>query len=64
MLIQSHSLAYAELYIALSMIVLRLLDHLELHQTSVDDIKYDHECFVPVPKGGFGQARGVRVLLK
>jgi len=46
------------------MIVLRLIDRLELFETTEDAVKYDHECFVPVPKGGFGGSRGVRVLMK
>jgi hypothetical protein len=55
------SLAYAELYLTLPAVICRLVRRLELFETTVEDVRYDHECFVPVPREG---SRGVRVLVK
>ncbi|VUC28941.1 unnamed protein product [Clonostachys rosea] len=52
------SLAFCELYLATAAMALRVLPHLELHDTVYEDIKYDHDALTPQPKKG---ARGVRV---
>lgn len=55
-----YSLAYAELYLTLPAIVLRIIDRLELFETTKADVEYDHDNFVPAPKAG---SKGVRVLM-
>ncbi|KAH8887942.1 trichodiene oxygenase [Thozetella sp. PMI_491] len=54
------NLANCELYMGLAALVLRVFPHMRLHETSVQDVKYDHDLFIPMPKAG---ARGVRVLM-
>jgi hypothetical protein len=54
------SLAYCELYIALTALVLRVYPHMQLYKTTIDDVKYDYDLFVPMTKNG---SEGVRVLM-
>ncbi|KAK2052357.1 trichodiene oxygenase [Colletotrichum caudatum] len=51
------SLAYAELYLALAALVLRVLPRMQLYDTTKREIEYDHDLAVPVPVS----TRGVRV---
>ncbi|KAI0178062.1 putative cytochrome P450 [Pestalotiopsis sp. NC0098] len=54
-------LALCEMYLLVAALTLRGLTHLHLYETSVDDIKYDHDLMVPQPKKG---SKGVRVLIR
>ncbi|ROV96702.1 hypothetical protein VSDG_05517 [Cytospora chrysosperma] len=54
------SLAYCELYIATAALVLRVLPRMNLYQTTVDDVRYDHDLIVSQPKKG---SKGVRVVI-
>ncbi|KAK1963382.1 trichodiene oxygenase [Colletotrichum sublineola] len=51
------SLAYAELYLALAALVLRVVPRMQLYDTTKREIEYDHDLAVPVPVS----TRGVRV---
>lgn len=55
------SLAYCELYVGLAALVLRVFPHLELFETTVEDIEYDHDLFVAGVKPS---SNGVRVTVK
>jgi cytochrome P450 len=55
------NLAFAELYICLTAIVTRLLDHVELYETDKSDVMYDHGNFTTRPKF---ESKGVRILVK
>ncbi|KAH9905881.1 putative cytochrome P450 [Xylariomycetidae sp. FL2044] len=54
------NLAYCNLYLLRTALTLRILPRLGLYETTVDDVRYDHDEFVPVPKKG---TKGVRVIL-
>jgi hypothetical protein len=47
--------------LALAALALRVMPHMRLVDTTIDDIAYDHDMFVPVVKEG---SRGVRVLVE
>ncbi|WQF79329.1 Putative cytochrome P450 [Colletotrichum destructivum] len=51
------SLAYAELYLALAAVILRVVPRMKLYDTTKREIEYDHDLGVPVPVS----TRGVRV---
>lgn len=53
------SLAYAELYLTLAMVVRRF--NFEIHETDVTDVKMRHDFMVPSPKTN---SKGVRVTVK
>ncbi|KIW07999.1 uncharacterized protein PV09_00945 [Verruconis gallopava] len=55
------NLAYCELYIALSALVLRVFPHLKLYETSVADVEFHHDCFVA---GVRPESKGVRVVIE
>lgn len=42
----AYRLAYCELYIMLAVMALRVLPRTRLHETTVADISYDHDCIV------------------
>lgn len=52
------SLAYCELYLVTAIMALKVLPHLELYETTLEDIKYDFDAITTQPKKG---SRGVRV---
>jgi hypothetical protein len=54
------SLALCELTLCLTALVLRVLPHMRLHDTTLEDLAYDHDMFVPVTK----DSRGVRVRIQ
>lgn len=54
------SLACCELYIATAALVLRVLPRMSLYETTVDDVRYDHDLIVSQPKKG---SKGVRVVI-
>ncbi|GJC90649.1 cytochrome P450 monooxygenase tri4 [Colletotrichum liriopes] len=51
------SLAYAELYLALAAVILRVVPRMQLYDTTKREVEYDHDLGVPVPVS----TRGVRV---
>ena len=55
------SLALCELHILTAALALRVVPHMKLHDTSIEDIAYDHETMTPQIKKG---ARGVRVTIE
>lgn len=55
------SLAYCELYIGLTALVLRVLPHLELYKTTPADVEFHHDVFVA---GVRPESEGVRVIIK
>jgi hypothetical protein len=55
-----NSLAYCELYIALAALVLRVFPHMKLFDTTVEDVQYHHDLFIPMTRP---ESLGVRVLI-
>jgi len=55
------NLAYCELYFAVTALVLRVFPHMELFETTEEDIKYHHDLFIPQPRP---ESLGLRVLVK
>lgn len=58
--ISSTSLALCELHIALAALALRVLPRMRLFETTQDDVVYDHDMFIPMPKPS---SNGVRVTI-
>ncbi|PYH42563.1 cytochrome P450 [Aspergillus saccharolyticus JOP 1030-1] len=54
------NLAYCNLYVALAALAVRVLPRARLYQTTVEDVAYDHDVFVGVPKRS---SKGVRVVV-
>jgi hypothetical protein len=54
------SLALCELHLALTALVLRVMPHMELYDTTLRDVVYDHDMFIPVVAEG---SHGVRVVI-
>ncbi|RYP72823.1 hypothetical protein DL771_004007 [Monosporascus sp. 5C6A] len=52
------NLALCELYLALTALTLRVFPHMRLFETTEEDVRYDHDMMVPMPKDG---SKGVRV---
>ncbi|KAI0888399.1 cytochrome P450 [Annulohypoxylon maeteangense] len=52
------NLALCEIYVALAALTLRVFPRARLFETTEDDILYDHDMFVPMPKAG---SKGVRI---
>ncbi|KAL6788177.1 cytochrome P450 [Trichoderma sp. SZMC 28012] len=52
------NLAYCELYLALTALIFRVYPHMQLYETTVEDVTYDHDLLVPVAKGN-----GVKVVI-
>lgn len=55
------SLALCELHLSLTALVLRVIPQMELFETSVRDVAYDHDMFIPRP---VAESKGVRVTIK
>jgi hypothetical protein len=55
------SLAYCELYLSFAALVLRVFPHMKLYKTTIDDVAYDYDLFVPMAKSG---SQGVRVTME
>lgn len=53
-------LAYCELYLATAALVLRVFPRMQLYETTVDDVKYDFDLFIPMVKKS---SSGVRVTM-
>jgi hypothetical protein len=54
------SLALCELNLCLAALVLRVIPHMRLSDTTEEDVAYDHDMFVPMTKDN----RGVRVTIE
>jgi hypothetical protein len=57
---ETFSLAYCELYLALSALTLRVFPRMRLFETTVEDVAYHHDAFVPAVKES---SKGVRVTI-
>ena len=55
------SLAYAELYMGLGLLVRRLGDQMCLYETTKEDVEIKYDRFVPMPKD---ETKGIRVLVQ
>lgn len=55
-----NSLAYCNIYTALTALTLRVFPRMELYETDLDDVRYDHDLMAPAPKSG---SKGVRVVM-
>ncbi|KXJ89734.1 cytochrome P450 [Microdochium bolleyi] len=55
------NLAMCELHLALAAVVLRVMPYMKLYETTVVDVAYDHDMFIPVVKEG---SKGVRVTIE
>ncbi|KJZ77761.1 hypothetical protein HIM_02938 [Hirsutella minnesotensis 3608] len=53
-------LAYAELYICLAALTIRVIPHMRLYQTRLSDIDYDYDEVAPRPRRG---SKGLRILM-
>lgn len=58
--ILSHSLAQCELFLAVAALTLRVFPRMQLYETSVEDVQYDHDKFVPMTRK---ESKGVRVTI-
>ncbi|KAI4869958.1 cytochrome P450 [Hypoxylon rubiginosum] len=54
------NLALCELYLCLAALILRVFPHMRLFETTEEDVKYDHDMFVPLVKS---ESKGVRVVI-
>lgn len=54
------SLALCELYLAVAVLTLRVLPHMRLFETTEEDVRYDHDMFVPLTRD---ESKGVRVVI-
>ena len=48
----SSSLAYCEVYLMAALMAFRVLPRASLHETTVEDISYDHDLIVAQTKNG------------
>ena len=55
------SLALCELHVLIVALVQRVFPYMELFETTIEDVKYDHDIFLPRAKP---DSLGVRVLMK
>ncbi|KAL5118194.1 hypothetical protein ACEQ8H_003866 [Pleosporales sp. CAS-2024a] len=54
------NLALCEIHLCLTALALRVLPHMRLHDTTDEDVTYDHDMFIPMTK----HDRGVRVRIE
>ncbi|PYH87798.1 cytochrome P450 [Aspergillus ellipticus CBS 707.79] len=54
------NLAFCELYLVLAALLVRVLPHMHLFETSEWDVRYDHDMFNPMPRA---ESLGVRVVI-
>lgn len=54
-------MAYAELYMAIGLLIHRFGSRMKLFETSRDDVEIHYDRFVPTPKDG---TKGIRVLIE
>ncbi|KAL2207483.1 cytochrome P450 [Sarocladium strictum] len=55
------NLALCELHLVLAALALRVLPEMKLHETTEEDVLYDHDMFVPMAKAG---SQGVQVMIE
>ncbi|KAK6218825.1 hypothetical protein LQW54_002751 [Pestalotiopsis sp. IQ-011] len=55
------NLALCELHLGLAALTLRVLPHIRLFETTEEDIRYDHDMLIPIPKAGTNGVRAVLV---
>lgn len=55
----NYSLALCELHLCLAALVLRVIPHMRLADTTKEDVTYDYDMFIPMTKHN----RGVRVTI-
>ena len=60
LIFSSYSLAYCDLFVSVAALTLRIFPRMKLYETTLDDVRYDHDMFIPQPKAG---SKGVRVVL-
>ena len=48
----SDSLAYCEIYLLTALMALRVFPRAKLHETTLEDVTYDHDLIVPQTKKG------------
>ncbi|EGO58516.1 hypothetical protein NEUTE1DRAFT_59167, partial [Neurospora tetrasperma FGSC 2508] len=53
-------LAYCELYVLLSLLIVRVFPHMKLHETTEADVTHDHDFFNPFP---VSSSKGVRAII-
>ena len=58
---RGNSLALCEIYLTVAAISFRVLHRMQLYESSVRDIKYDHDLMVPQPQRG---SKGIRILIR
>ncbi|KAJ4865711.1 cytochrome p450 domain-containing protein [Trichoderma breve] len=54
------NLAYCNLFLSVVALTLRVFPRTKLYETGIDDVKYDYDLFVPMPKK---ESKGVRVVI-
>ncbi|KUI69327.1 Trichodiene oxygenase [Cytospora mali] len=54
------NLALCEIYFAVAALAVRVLPHMTLFETTDEDVAYDHDMFIPMPKSG---TNGIRVTI-
>jgi tetrahydromethanopterin S-methyltransferase subunit F len=54
------SLAQCELYVSTAALALRIFPRMKLYETTVDDVRYDHDLITAQPKKG---SQGVQVVM-
>lgn len=54
------SLAYCELFLTTAALAVRVFPHMKLFDTTIDDVKYDHELFTARGKRG---SKGIRATI-
>jgi hypothetical protein len=57
----SYSLARCELFVSTAALALRVFPRMKLFETTVDDVKYDHDLITAQAKKG---SKGVRVVMR
>ncbi|KAH7635578.1 benzoate 4-monooxygenase cytochrome p450 [Sordaria sp. MPI-SDFR-AT-0083] len=55
------NLAYCELYVLLSLLIIRVFPHMKLYETSEVDVMHDHDFFNPFP---VWSSKGVRAIIE
>jgi hypothetical protein len=55
------SLALCEIHVAVAALVLRVVPKMTLYETSSEDVEYDYDMFIPMPKRS---SKGIRVMIE
>ncbi|KOC14495.1 hypothetical protein AFLA70_5g008462 [Aspergillus flavus AF70] len=54
------NLAFCELHVVLAALTMRVFPHMQLYETTEDDVKYDNDLFNPLPKAS---SKGIRAVI-